>query len=1292
MKKLLIVFLFLPNILFARKFYFSSSTGSDSWTTAQALNDSTHAWKTLVQLQAFANGFYPFTSLNKAQTSDSFYFKRGDNFNNGHNGIVDSNFRYVSCSWQYYPIEGYTAPSGTEGHPILFTNYGNPSLPLPNFYFPTASPPEYGNPIQHNVLEIVGVKWITLDGLQFNDANFPTADKVNPAYTRGSMIWGSYQSGDNQRIPSLRKKMNSHCVIKNCYFANSSFGFHEIYCDTCEIGNNTFENFKSSIDTAGVHDVAAGAIDGLQGYYINIHHNTIKGSWAKSGRVSSTQGMVGVAMNTFLLLHSRIAYNTFIDNRHIIEIGNLDQTDATNGAQYDTIAYNKIINGSPNIIYLQPTTGSFAGKIKHLAFYNNTIVENQSSRQSGSNFGYDRDGNGESFNQFWFFANKYRATNYIATTGVISAGSHSITVSSTQGITVGGRVYAPEGVPIFRVDPINPLNPAPAIPLVLSIVGNVVTIDSAALMSTPSVPPTLFTFYPPLDSIGLTWSQPPNVSNSGNGGSWDNPNENARPIQGVQNGDVTDTVIDIRNNIFYYTNGTQMLYDNASHSWWKHNNNLYYLKGGFTYQTSTGATINNATRLGSGATLGTNERIYTTKFFVDTSATLPENWNLYIDSATSFAVTGGSSIVGFPTDFAGNPVTGTPTMGIYQYTAVNILPTITTTAASSINTNIATSGGNITTDGGSPITRRGLMYSLTAITDTTTGTKVVDGSLGTGVFTTSLTGLTPSTQYHIRAFALNSVGVSYGADLTFTTLAVIIPPTVTTTPASSILLTTATTGGNVTTDGGASVISRGILYSLTAIPSDTTSSTKINSGTGTGTFTTSLTLLSGNTLYHIRAFAVNSAGVSFGTDLTFTTITTPTVTTTSPTGIGQIIATSGGNVISNGGSAVTRRGLVYSLSPIADTSGGTRLIDAGVGNGAYITTISGLVANTTYHIRAFAVNLAGVSLGADLTFTTLAIPVLPIVQTITSNITSVSALIYNNVSSEGSSPVTRRGLVWSISPTLTDTTTGTLIIDAGTGLGNYTSSITGLSAGTLYYAIAFAVNSVGVAYGTRITIMTWSLPTVTTTSPTSITTTSASTGGFITDYGATIVYKRALIYSTSPIADTNSTVGGGKVYNSTNVTVYPILLNALLPNTTYYIRAYVVNGLGVGLGNELNFKTLAPIPPSLPTITTSPATSITLTSAISGGNITLDGGASVFRRGLMYSTTPITDTTTGTKIIAGTSGVGAFSISLTSLSINTKYYIRAFALNSVGISYGAELTFTITTNSFKTRKKFIQRL
>jgi uncharacterized protein (TIGR02145 family) len=132
-----------------------------------------------------------------------------------------------------------------------------------------------------------------------------------------------------------------------------------------------------------------------------------------------------------------------------------------------------------------------------------------------------------------------------------------------------------------------------------------------------------------------------------------------------------------------------------------------------------------------------------------------------------------------------------------------------------------------------------------------------------------LTGLTPNTTYHIRAFLQNNFGTFYGQELTFTTLSIEVP-TLTTTEVSNITSPTATTGGIITSNGGANVTARGLVWSTS--PSPTTAlATKTTDGTGTGTFTSTLTGLASATTYYVRAYATNAAGTAYGTEVSFTT-------------------------------------------------------------------------------------------------------------------------------------------------------------------------------------------------------------------------------------------------------------------------------------------------------------------------------------------------------------------------------------------------------------------------------------
>ncbi len=101
------------------------------------------------------------------------------------------------------------------------------------------------------------------------------------------------------------------------------------------------------------------------------------------------------------------------------------------------------------------------------------------------------------------------------------------------------------------------------------------------------------------------------------------------------------------------------------------------------------------------------------------------------------------------------------------FTTSTTTATVTTAAISSITSTSASSGGNVTSDGGASVTARGVCWSTSA-NSTIANSKTTDNT-GTGVFTSSITGLKPGTTYHVRAYARNTVGTGYGNDLSFST-------------------------------------------------------------------------------------------------------------------------------------------------------------------------------------------------------------------------------------------------------------------------------------------------------------------------------------------------------------------------------------------------------------------------------------------------------------------------------------------------------------------------------------------
>jgi hypothetical protein len=99
-------------------------------------------------------------------------------------------------------------------------------------------------------------------------------------------------------------------------------------------------------------------------------------------------------------------------------------------------------------------------------------------------------------------------------------------------------------------------------------------------------------------------------------------------------------------------------------------------------------------------------------------------------------------------------------------TSTKQIPTLTTTTVTNMTDTSATSGGNITSDGGSSVTVRGVCWATFTAPTTDLTTKTTDGT-GTGIFTSNITGLTANTIYHVRAYATNAVGTAYGNEWNF---------------------------------------------------------------------------------------------------------------------------------------------------------------------------------------------------------------------------------------------------------------------------------------------------------------------------------------------------------------------------------------------------------------------------------------------------------------------------------------------------------------------------------------------
>ena len=183
-------------------------------------------------------------------------------------------------------------------------------------------------------------------------------------------------------------------------------------------------------------------------------------------------------------------------------------------------------------------------------------------------------------------------------------------------------------------------------------------------------------------------------------------------------------------------------------------------------------------------------------------------------------------------------------------------------------------------------------------------------------------------------------------------------------------------------------------------------------------------------------------------------------------------------------------------------------------------------------------------------------------------------------------------------------------------------------------------------------------------------------GGEIRTNGHGVIYRKGLCWATYhfPNYFSSHTDEGGGNASFTSV------ITGLRPNTTYNYRAYAKNPVGTGYGEEMQFTTLEEEEGEIPTVLTTPATDITKTSAVCGGVIVSDGEQEIMEKGVCFSTNSEVALNNAHMICTGSS---TYTCTLTGLGQGTTYYIRAYAINRKGISYGEILSFTTLVDTYE---------
>ncbi len=291
------------------------------------------------------------------------------------------------------------------------------------------------------------------------------------------------------------------------------------------------------------------------------------------------------------------------------------------------------------------------------------------------------------------------------------------------------------------------------------------------------------------------------------------------------------------------------------------------------------------------------------------------------------------------------------------------------------------------------------------------------------------------------------------------------------------------------------------------------------------------------------------------------------VTTYEVTEINYTSGLLGGEVIDVGEDGIDQHGFCYSLTEnptIQDLTIKFGLVSTPK---SISTELRGLTHNTIYYVRAFAQNSLGEYYGEQIIFTTLGYG-LPLVTTSDiTDISYVSATVGGNVTEEGGAKESERGIWYGTSSGPEQNGTK---LQIGSGIGDFSTSLSYLSPGTLYYVKAYVTNNAGSSYGDEKSFSTLAIDTasVTTNSVSELTETSATLNGNVIADGGAEVTERGFWFSTSESPETTGTklqAGSGTGNFSKNQ-------SGLTSGVVYFIKAFATNSEGTAFGEEISFQ------------------------------------------------------------------------------------------------------------------------
>ncbi len=389
---------------------------------------------------------------------------------------------------------------------------------------------------------------------------------------------------------------------------------------------------------------------------------------------------------------------------------------------------------------------------------------------------------------------------------------------------------------------------------------------------------------------------------------------------------------------------------------------------------------------------------------------------------------------------------------------------------------------------------------------------------------------------------------------------------------------TAFAGGSIISDGAGTINFSGLVWDTLETVDIFTNAGLTNTGSKLGTYFNEMTGLRPGTKYYVRAYATNSQGTGYGLPIGFTTLDGAKLTTNNVVNIKKSTADCGGNILSDGGVPVLKRGIVWDTIAFPTINRKIGITDNGSESGTFTSQLTGLQLKTLYYVRAYATNEIITNYGNQSTFTSPDFAKVTTSEVITIN--DYTFLTGGNVLSDGGSSVTKRGVVYNTKPNPSFANRIGLIYANSSGLGSYSTTISGFFPDSTYYLKAFAINEAGISYGNEISFKTYGGPEVTTNIITNIDSKIAISGGNISSGGSFEVSQKGVIWSLFPNPSLSTYAGISK--DGTGSGTFVSEVKPINSETFYYIRAYSIYNNIYGYGNEYSFWSLSEEPKSYP--------------------------------------------------------------------------------------------------------------